>query len=128
MSTITQEAKQAVVNEAAKPQRIEYDIPAVSIHEDADGYTIEAELPGVGKENVGVTLTGGELVFTGTKGPRPAGTRVYGELSHADYRRVFDLDPAVDTSKITAKMEQGLLLVRLPKAQERKPRRIAVAG
>ena len=111
---------------AETPARIRYVTPAVAIFEDADGYTIEAELPGVGKDDVHVTVENGELTFTGTKRNRPAGTRIYGELAHADYRRVFDLDPAVDTAKITARMDQGVLTLRLPKAQEKKPRTISV--
>ena len=108
------------------PERIRHVTPAVAIYEDADGYTIEAEMPGVTKEGVHVTVENGELTFTGAKAPRPAGTRLYGEVAHADYRRVFDLDPAVDTEKITARMEQGVLVLRLPKAQDKKPRRISV--
>ena len=109
------------------PERIHYATPAVSIHEDADGYTIEAEMPGVGKDSVQVTVESGELVLTGTKKSNHAtGTRLYGETPRADYRRVFDLDPAVDTDKISARMEQGVLVLRLPKAQDKKPRRISV--
>ena len=122
MTTTTQTAP------AAAPERIRYVTPAVAIHEDADGYTIEAEMPGVAKDGVHVTVENGELVFTGAKAPRPAGTRLYGETSPAGYRRVFDLDPAVDTDKVTARMEQGVLVLRLPKAPDKKPRRINVTG
>ena len=108
------------------PERIRYVTPAAAIYEDADGYTIEAEMPGVTKEGVHVTVENGELTFTGAKAPRPAGTRLYGEVAHEDYRRVFDLDPAVETGKISARMEQGVLVLRLPKAQDKKPRRINV--
>ena len=108
------------------PERIHYMTPAVSIHEDADGYTIEAEMPGVGKDSVQVTVESGELVLTGAKSKHATGTRLYGETPRADYRRVFDLDPAVDTDKISARMEQGVLVLRLPKAQDKTPRRISV--
>jgi HSP20 family protein len=113
---------------AAQPQaaRIRYVTPAVAIYEDADGYTIEAEMPGVAKDGVQVTVENGELTFTGTKAPRPSGTRLYGEVAGADYRRVFDLDPSVDTTNVTARMDQGVLVLRLPKAQDKKPRRITV--
>ncbi len=111
---------------AETPARIRYATPAVAIHEDADGYTIEAEMPGVTKDGVHVTVENGELAFTGTKSARPAGTRIYGEIAREDYRRVFDLDPDIDTAKIEAKMNQGLLTLRLPKAQEKKPRTISV--
>lgn len=123
MTTTTQTIPAAGVRTAA---RIRYASPAVSIGEDADGYTIEAEMPGVPKEGVHVTVENGELVFTGSKAPCPAATRIYGESVRADYRRVFDLDPAVDTGRITARMHQGVLVLRLPKAQDKKPRRIGV--
>ena len=110
----------------AQPARIRYVTPAVSIYEDADGYTIEAEMPGVAKDGVHVTVENGELTFTGSKSPRPAGNCLYGEVAHADYRRGFDLDPSVDTNRISARMDQGVLVLRLPKAQDKKPRRITV--
>ncbi len=113
-------------NPAPPAERIRYITPAVAIYADADGYTIEAEMPGVTKDGVHITVENGELVFTGAKAPRPTGNRLYGETSHADYRRVFDLDPAVDTDHITARMEQGVLVLRLPKAQDKKPRRITI--
>lgn len=113
---------------AKAPERIRYVTPAVAIYEDADGYTIEAEMPGVTKDGVHVTVVNGELVFTGAKASRASGTCLYGETARADYRRVFDLDPAVDTDKITARMDQGVLELRLPKAQDKKPRRISITG
>jgi len=125
MTTTTTETAPATA--AKTPERIHHTTPAVAIYEDADGYTIEAEMPGVSKDGVHVTVENGELVFTGAKAPRPAGTCLYGETARADYRRVFDLDPAVDTDKISARMDQGVLVLRLPKAPDKKPRRISVA-
>ncbi len=112
----------------AQPARIRYVTPAVSIYEDADGYTIEAEMPGVPKDGVHITVENGELTFTGAKSPRPEGNCLYGEAPRADYRRAFDLDPSVDTEHITARMDQGVLILRLPKAQDKKPRRISVTN
>ena len=126
MSTTTQTNPAAPAAPASPATRIRYATPAVAIYEDADGYTIEAEMPGVAKDGVQVTLENGELAFTGTKAARPSGTRLYGEVAEADYRRVFDLDPSVDTDKVTARMEQGVLVLHLPKAQDKKPRRITV--
>lgn len=127
MSTTTQENPAPRTEPAPQADRIRYVTPAVAIYEDTDGYTIEAEMPGVAKDGVHVTLENGELTFIGRKAPRPAGTRLYGEVAEADYRRVFDLDPSVDTERVTARMEQGVLVLRLPKAQDKKPRRITVS-
>lgn len=120
-------APAAPAGQAACAERIRYIAPAVSIYEDAEGYTLEAEMPGVSKEGVQITVDNGELVFTGTKAPRPQGARIHGETTRADYRRVFDLDPAVETDRIAARIDQGVLILSLPKAQDKKPRRIHVA-
>jgi len=127
-TTKTETTPTVTAGTPAAATRIRYITPAVAIYEDADGYTIEAEMPGVTKDGVHVTVENGELTFTGAKAPRPAGQCLYGEVAHADYRRVFDLDPAVDTDKITARVDQGVLVLHLPKAQDKKPRRISVTG
>ncbi len=102
--------------------------PAVNIRQDADGYTIEAEMPGVTREDVLVTFEDGKLTLHGRRrAPEALGRAVYRESNRADYRRVFDLDSTVDASKIEASVEQGVLNVRLPKAEAAKPRQIAVS-
>ena len=53
--------------------------------------------------------------------------RKFRERSAADYRRLSELDPAIDTSKISAKMEQGMLTLALPKSERVKPRKITVS-
>lgn len=126
MSTTATETATQPVAAPQQATRIRHVTPAVAIYEDADGYTIEAEMPGVTKDGVHVTVENGELTFTGARTAPPNGTRLYGETAGADYRRVFDLDPSVDTDHVTARMEQGVLTLRLPKAQDKKPRRISV--
>ncbi|HEY2341431.1 MAG TPA: Hsp20/alpha crystallin family protein, partial [Chthoniobacteraceae bacterium] len=54
------------------------------------------------------------------------GQLLYRESRTWDYRRAFELDPSIDASKISAKMEQGVLRLHLPKAESVKPRKIAV--
>lgn len=127
MKTNTANENSPAAPAPAEASRIRYAMPAVSIYEDADGYTLEAEMPGVTKDGVRVSVENGELVFSGSKTSHSSGSRIYGERNNADYRRVFDLDPSIDTDKITARMEQGILALRLPKAQDKKPRRISVA-
>jgi HSP20 family protein len=55
------------------------------------------------------------------------GKEVYRESRELDYRRVFELDPSIDSARITAKMEQGVLRLHLPKAESVKPRKISVS-
>lgn len=107
--------------------RLEYIIPAVNLHHDADGYTLDVELPGVRKEGVEITVDDGKLTLTGHRTANSApGKVVYAESAGQAYRRVFDLDPAVDADKIRATIDQGLLTLRLPKAEASKPRKIKV--
>jgi len=102
--------------------------PQVNIIETKDGYTLEAEMPGVNKEGLEVLLEGNELTIVGRRAVEPAGLQcVYRESAQRDYRRTFELDPAIDTSKIVAKMEDGILILDLPKTEKDKPRKITVA-
>ena len=54
--------------------------------------------------------------------------QVYRESSPRDFRREFVLDPSIDTSKLNATIEQGVLTVTLPKTEKVKPRKIQVTG
>src|SRR5262245_42617274 len=115
-----------VTKERERTVRQEFVAPEVNIFETADGYVLEAEMPGVSKDGVDITLEGTEITLTGRRNHNevlePALLR---ERHNADYRRVFELDPAIDTSRITAKMDQGILTLTLPKSERVKPRKIA---
>jgi HSP20 family protein len=105
----------------------DYVSPEVNIFETNDGYVLEAEMPGVSKEGLEVTLEGNEMTILGhRKNEAVQGEPLFRERALADYRRVFELDPAIDTAKIAAKMEQGVLTLTLPKSERVKPRRITV--
>jgi len=109
-------------------EREQYISPDVNIYQNKDGYVLEAEMPGVSKDGLEVTLEGNELTITGQrsdealKGAQP----VFIESRPLNYRRVFELDPTVDTTKISAKVEQGVLVLSLPTAERVKPRKITI--
>jgi len=106
---------------------VEYVSPEVNIMETRDGYLLEAEMPGVNKQGLEITLEGNEITITGHRSAEtPPGQPVFRESRGVDYRRVFELDPAIDTGKISARMEQGVLKLSLPKSEKVKPRKIAV--
>jgi len=105
----------------------EYVAPPVNIVETNDGYVLEAEMPGVSKEGLEITLEGTEIIITGRRTTDPVnGQTLFRERPMADYRRMFELDPAIDTSKVSARMEQGVLTLTLPKSERVKPRKIPV--
>ena len=102
-----------------------YVTPYVDIETTESGYVLQAEMPGVTREGIEVTVEDGELVLAGHRQE----VAVNGELLHREtrplsFRRVYELDPSIDTGKITARIDHGVLTVTLPKAETVKPRRI----
>lgn len=105
----------------------EYAAPDVNIFETADGYVVEAEMPGVGKDGLEITVEGNEIAITGRRSDEATpGEALFCERRSENYRRVFELDPVVDTGKISAHLEQGMLTLTLPKFEQVKPRKITV--
>jgi HSP20 family protein len=102
--------------------------PEVNIFETKDGYVLEAEIPGVTKDGLEITLKGNELTIVGRREKEELKAEaIHRESSTADYRRVFELDPAIDTAKIDAKVEQGVLTIQLPKSERVKPRKVTIS-
>jgi HSP20 family protein len=101
--------------------------PQVNIFETKEGYLLEADLPGVTKEGLEVTLEGTTLTLVGRRSEEKfSADLLYRESKGADYRRVFELDPSIDTAKINARVEDGVLYLELPKAEAVKPRKIQI--
>jgi HSP20 family protein len=116
--------------QSVRPERAQrpYVAPGVNIVETKDAFVLQAEMPGVSKEGLDIHLENNVLTLEGRRQAREIqGAPLYRESSGADYRRVFELDPAIDGSRITAHIEQGVLTVQLPKAERVKPRKIKVS-
>jgi HSP20 family protein len=102
--------------------------PAATVLENTDGYSLEVEMPGVNKENLEMWVENNELTILGRRSaPVVEGTRIHQESRPENFRRSFELDPSIDAGKISAKIEQGVVTLTLPKAEQLKPRKIAVA-
>ena len=126
MKAVAQRDNNQAVREN-QPER-HYLAPEVNIFETKDEYVLEAEMPGVSKDGLEITLEGNVLTLVGRRSDEtPAGEPVYRESRAADYRRVFELDPAIDAERINARVDQGVLKLTLPKAERVKPRKIAVS-
>ena len=112
---------------ASNAQPTSFVSPEVNIFETGDGYMLEAEMPGVNKDGLEITLDGTEITIVGHRHVEPlSGQSLFRESHEGDYRRVFELDPAIDTGKISARMDQGILTLTLPKSERVKPRKITV--
>jgi HSP20 family protein len=116
-----------VREERNREQRQNWIQPQVNIVETKDAYVLEAEMPGVNKDGLEVLLEANELTIVGRRRHEQGGAQlVYRESFDRDFRRTFELDPTIDTQRIAARMENGVLHLELPKAEKVKPRKIAV--
>ena len=102
--------------------------PYVDIYEDEEGLTLIADMPGVPPDGVDVRVEKETLTLRGSV---PAltlegGHAVYTEYRTGDYQRSFTVSHAVDSGKIEATMKDGVLTLRLPKAEQARERKIPV--
>lgn len=103
-------------------------LPAVDIVEDEAGITLTADIPGVSKDQLTVRMEGQSLLIEGAVVlDLPEGMEaVYAEARSPRYRRSFTLSRDLDAGKIDAALVNGVLTVRIPKAEHAQPRRITV--
>jgi HSP20 family protein len=123
MNTLTRENR-----EADRRQAEQFITAPASVTEIADGYTLEIEMPGVKKEGLDISVENNELTIIGRRSlPAVEGTFVHRESRPENFRRVFEIDPSIDGDKISAKIDQGLVTLTLPKAEHVKPRKVTVS-
>ncbi len=119
-----------VRNENELNKRTQAVIPPVDIYETEGDYVIVADMPGVSKENVEVNLENGVLEILGHAAEKDEAQNhlKYREYRLYDYRRTFNVGGDVNEAGITAKAENGVLTVTLPKREEAKPRKIEITA
>ena len=104
--------------------------PAVDIYEDKDTLLVKAELPGLKKEDIGISLHEGYLTLSGERKEeaKQEGADVYrSERWVGRFHRSISLPCRVDAVKIKATYNEGVLTVTLPKAEEAKPKQIPIS-
>ncbi|MBK7061073.1 MAG: Hsp20/alpha crystallin family protein [Rubrivivax sp.] len=103
-------------------------LPPVDVIEDSTGITLYADLPGVPRDKLQLRVEGDQLMIEGdiqlavTQGMEST----HAEVTLPRYRRAFTLSKELDAGKIGAELAQGVLRVRIPKAEHAQPRRIDV--
>ncbi len=102
--------------------------PSIDIYETADDYFLSAYLPGVTKENVKIKLEDGNLVIMGRVDFETMINRKYvlKEMEVGNFYRRFKISESIDESKVDAKIENGILQVKLPKHERIKPKTIEI--
>jgi len=104
--------------------------PKVDIVESESVFVLHAELPGMSREGIGVSLEDGVLTLSGERkleGENEAQGYVHRERRFGSFKRSFKLGKKVQADTISASYKEGVLAVTLPKAEEIKPRQIEVA-
>jgi HSP20 family molecular chaperone IbpA len=100
----------------------------VDVIEDSAGITLYADLPGVPKDRLNLHVEADTLTLEGEVAlPTPEGLEAtHVEVGMPRYRRVFTLSKELDASKVNAEFSQGVLKLRIPKAEHAQPKRIEV--
>jgi HSP20 family protein len=105
-------------------------VPRVDIYENKDALFLVADMPGVDEKTVDIELEKNVLTITGRveNGRVAGGTLMYSEYEIGDYERVFTLSEEIDRDKIVATVKNGVLRLELPKAEQVKPKKIAITA
>jgi HSP20 family molecular chaperone IbpA len=121
--------KKELAEKEEKTVPTRYYVPYTDIFETADALTVVMEVPGVEKDRIdikieeGILQVEGRIDFDNYADMQP----VYTEYNVGHYSRRFSLSSKIDQERISARMEDGVLTLMLPKAEEAKPRKIAIS-
>lgn len=100
--------------------------PAVNIIETEEGLVLTADIPGASKDALDVNVEKGILTINAPAQHAMPGTSAYREFELANYYRQFTIPDSLDHEKSKAEYVNGILTLRVPKAEIAKPKRIAV--
>ncbi|MGI8920901.1 MAG: Hsp20/alpha crystallin family protein [Solirubrobacteraceae bacterium] len=106
-------------------------VPAMDLVEEGDTYVLRADLPGLDEEDVSIELEDRVLTLSGERKLEHEDHRegyARFERAYGSFTRSLTLPQGVDPEGIAASFEKGVLEVRVPKPEERKPRRVAIGG
>jgi HSP20 family protein len=103
-------------------------VPQVDIYETKEGLWLWADMPGVDEQSINVHLDNGVLTIEGQVDLKEYEdtTPLYTEYNVGNYVRRFTLSNDVDSDRIVARMQHGVLALEIPKSERAKPRRITV--
>lgn len=104
-------------------RRVSY--PPLNISEDQDAIYVRCEIPGVNMEDIDLTFTDSTLVIKGER-KIEKGKYYRQERPTGNFQRVVNVNSSIDVEKVKALARDGLLEIRLPKAEESKPRKISI--
>ncbi len=104
--------------------------PDIEVKEEADKYVVRVDLPGVKKEDFGVTIDGQYLTLKGTRNQETNSDEKgyhYTERFYGSFSRTIQLPLEIEADKVNAKYKEGVLEVTVPKSEKSKPKKIDVS-
>ncbi len=106
-------------------------VPAMDLVEADDHFVLKADLPGLGEDDVAIEVQDNVLTISGSREAEDE-RKEQGwyrlERSYGSFSRSLTLPDGVDPDKVEAKFDRGVLEIRIPKPEERKPRRISIGA
>jgi HSP20 family protein len=117
--------------DGARQQFEAAEFPLLNLWEEDDAFLLEAELPGLDLKDLEIYVTGhNQLTIKGErKAPAPEKSVLHRqERGFGAFTRSLTLPTAVDAAKVEARLDNGILRIRLPKSETAKPRKIEVKG
>jgi HSP20 family molecular chaperone IbpA len=126
VNELTAREKQPVPGEGTRPGPVFR--PDIDVLEQADGFVVYADLPGVDEKSVDVRFDRGTLSLDARVSmvPDASWTPIHSEYPLGSYHREFRISDEIDVGAVSAKMSNGVLELRLPKSAEHQPREIPV--
>ncbi|MCB9854967.1 MAG: Hsp20/alpha crystallin family protein [Phycisphaerales bacterium] len=102
--------------------------PSLNVWEDGDAFVVEAEVPGLTLDKLSVDVLGNELTISGERNDAPAEiTTIHRrERGAGSFQRTLTLPTDINAEAVAADLKNGILTIRLPKAETAKVRRIEV--
>jgi len=105
--------------------------PSINLTEDDDYFYVRAELPGVQTADLEIQATANNLTISGERRPQveDASAKYHRrEREHGKFSRAFSLPKEIDSERVEARLVNGMLTVKVPKAEAAKPRRIPIGS
>lgn len=102
--------------------------PPINVSEDEQAFFVEAELPGFKLADIDINLLGNELTLSGSREiAEPQNAQFHRrERVSGRFSRTLRLGAEIDAAKVTATLDQGVLVIKLPKPETAKPRKIDI--
>jgi HSP20 family protein len=104
-------------------------LPAMDVVESDDHFVLTADLPGLGEEDVNIEIEENVLTVSGERKAEHEDKRegfVRVERSYGSFRRSLTLPEGVDAEAVSANFDKGVLEIRIPKPEQRKPRKVEI--